>query len=150
MKLEASVSQFENNNQEYLKIRRIVEEKVRDTLSNSKVLLKYAMLSLVQSMKKDPDKFTSIIYDYIDSPTSSTQHHAAFDMYGQHQEYPSPYNYSDDCVDMLVDEAEKVYNNLAKECIEGSIDEYAASTTSSSPRLPSPDEEKGGNESDLM
>jgi hypothetical protein len=59
--------------------------------------------------------------------------------------------YSDDCVDMLVEEAQKVYNTLAKKCIEGSVDEYAASTISSSlPPLPSPDDEKGGIESDLM
>ncbi len=49
MKLEAIVRQFENNNQEYMKIRRIAEEKVQDTLSNSKPLIKYAMLSLVES-----------------------------------------------------------------------------------------------------
>jgi hypothetical protein len=146
MKLEAIVSQFENNKQEYLEIRRIAEEKVHSTLSDSKVLLKYAMLSLVESMKKDPDKFTSLIYNDKYSSTSSTmtylsQFHASFDMYGKDLQYPSQDWYADGCLDMLLEEAKIVYDNLAKDCIEGSINEYAAST-SSLPSLPRPSDEK--------
>ena len=54
VKLEALVRHFENDNEEFLKIGRIVEDIVHSTLSRSKVLLKYALLSLVESMKKDP------------------------------------------------------------------------------------------------
>jgi hypothetical protein len=142
MKLEGMVTQFENNNKGYLEIRGIAEDKVHSTLSDSKVLLKYASLSLVESMKKDPDKYSSLIYNEIYSPTSSTsvyvsQYHAAFDKYGNDLQFASPDDYSDDCVDMLVEEADKVYRNLAKQMIEGSIFDYAASTASSLPSLPS-------------
>jgi hypothetical protein len=72
MKLEAMVRHFENNNEGYLEIRKIAEEKVHGALSGSKVILKYAMLSLVESMKKGPDKFASLIYNDKYSSTSST------------------------------------------------------------------------------
>jgi hypothetical protein len=111
------------------------------------VLLKYAMLCLVESIKKDPDRFPSLIFNDIDSPASSTwdylsQYHAAFDKYGQHQEYPSPYNYSDDCIDKLVEEGEKLYNILANKCVDGTIADYAASIRSLLPSLPPPSDEK--------
>ena len=88
------------------------------------------MLSLVESMKKDPDKFSSLIYNDIYSSTSTSAVYSAFDIHGLHQHYPSTESYSYDCLDMLEEEAEKVYNNLVKECVEGSIDEYATSTSS--------------------
>lgn len=136
MRLEAIVEQFENNNLEYLKIRNIAEEKVHSTLSDSKVLLKYAFLSFVESMKKDPDKYCSLIYNDIYSPMSSTttylsQYHASCNMDGQALLYPEQDYFSDGCLNMVVEEAQKVYNNLAKERIDASIADYARSTASS-------------------
>jgi hypothetical protein len=57
MKQEAIVKHFENNNEEYhIKIRKTVEERVISIISNSKMLLKSAILSLTESMRKDPDR----------------------------------------------------------------------------------------------
>jgi hypothetical protein len=142
-KEEALVKNFQDTDEQYLKIRSIVEENVRNTLSRSKVILKYASLSLVESMQKDPDKYCSLIYNSIYSPTSSTldylsQYHAAFDKYGSDLKHPSSDGYSDDCVNMLLNEAEKVYNNLTQQMTEESIADYADSTTSYLPSLPIP------------
>ena len=147
MKLEAVVRHFENNNEEFLKIRRIIEDRVHSTLSHSKSLLKYALLSLVESMKKDPAKNNSLIYNDIHSSTPTTvygsQYFAAFDTFGQRQQFPSSSEYySEACIEMLVDEAEKVFNKLKRECIDGSIADYAASTTSSSRSLSPPSDKK--------
>jgi hypothetical protein len=62
MKQESIVRYFENNNEEYIKIRKAVEEKVHSVLSPSKILLKLALLSLVESMRNNPDKYSSLIY----------------------------------------------------------------------------------------
>ena len=147
MKLEAIVSQFKNNNKEYLEIRRIAEEKVYSTLSDSKVLLKYASLSLVESMKKDPEKFSSLIYNNIFSPASPTwnylrQYHDASDTYGKGVQHSPPDHYSDACIHMLNEQAEEVFNKLANELIEESITDYVSNTTSSLPSLPPPCDEK--------
>ena len=45
-----------------VKIRKTVEEKVISILSDAKPLLRKALLSLTESMRKDPDKYSSFIY----------------------------------------------------------------------------------------
>jgi hypothetical protein len=143
---EALVRNFQDTNEQYMKIRSIAEEKVCSTLSDSKLLLKYAMLSLVESVKKDPDRFTSLIYNDIYSSSSSTldylrPYHSTFDTHGLDLQYPSPDHYSEGCIDMLVHEAEKIYTKFAKESIDGSVADYVASMTSSLPSLPPPSDE---------
>ena len=145
MKLEAVVRHFENN-EEFLKIERIVEDRVHSTLSHSKVLLKYTLLSLVESMRKAPAKYNSLIYNEIYPSTSTTvygsQYFAAFDTYGQQQQFQSTEYYNEACIEMLVNEAEKVFNKLTRKCIDGSIADYATSTTSSLRSLQSPSDKK--------
>jgi hypothetical protein len=53
MKLEAVVRQFENSNEGYIKIRNTVEQKVHSVLSDRKMVLKLALLSLIESMRND-------------------------------------------------------------------------------------------------
>src|ERR1051325_10307439 len=52
MKLEVSVRQFQNNNEEYAKIKKTVEEKVHNILSGRRMVLKLAVLSLIESMRR--------------------------------------------------------------------------------------------------
>jgi hypothetical protein len=53
---EGLVTHLENNNEEYLKIRKTVEEKVLSTLSDRKALLKMALLSINESIRNDLKK----------------------------------------------------------------------------------------------
>ena len=72
-------------------------------------------------------KTQSIVY-------SSNQHYgAAFS--GQQQQYPSQ-----DCIDVLLEEAEKLYNKLVKELVDESISDYASIILSSLPLLQPSDE----------
>ena len=108
MKQEAIVKHFENSNEVYyIKIRKTVEEKVISILSDTKMLLKLALLSLTESMRKDPDKYISLIYHnntYSDTEYNSQYYETA--SYGQQQQqYPSQ-----DYISMLIEEAEKLYN----------------------------------------
>ena len=61
--LEAFVESFQNNNEEYIKITKTVEEKVVCVLSNGKVLLKCALLSITESARNDPEKYKLIFYN---------------------------------------------------------------------------------------
>jgi hypothetical protein len=70
MKQEVLVKHFENSNEVYyIKIRKTIEEKVVGILSNSKMLLKLALLSLIESMRKDPSKYTLIYHSNTSSNT---------------------------------------------------------------------------------
>jgi chromosome segregation ATPase len=91
LRLEGLVDKFQNNNEEYIKIRKTVEEKVHSILSDKKMLLKLAILSLSESMRKDPDKYSSLIYNNNISSNAdyNNQCYTASYMYGQQQQYPA-------------------------------------------------------------
>lgn len=137
MNLEDLVRDFKNTDEEYLKIKKTVEGKAMPILTGSKTLLRCALISLVESMRKDPDKYGSLIYpdSYPLSTNYANEYDVGFFTSGVNQQYTSTDYFTQACIDMVVGEAEKVYNNLAKEGIEGSLTDYAASTTSSLPSL---------------
>ena len=140
MKLQDLLRRFENNNEEYTKIRNTVEEKVHSVLSDRKMVLKLALLSLTESMRKDPDRYISLIYH--NNTSSNTEYNSqnyetASYTYGQ-----QPQNRSQDYISMLLEESDKLYNKLAKELVDESISNYVSSISSSSslPLLPSSNE----------
>jgi hypothetical protein len=84
-------------------------------------------LSLTESMRKDPVKYSSLMYNSTSSipktPStgySSNQHYGATSS-GQ-QRYPSL-----DYMSMLLEESEKLYNKLAKEWVDEIITDYTFS-----------------------
>lgn len=138
VKQEDLVKHFENNNEVYyIKIRKTVEGKVHSVLLDRKMLLKMALLSLTESMRKDPDTYSSLMYNSMSSSIpktqsigySSNQHYGPASS-GQQQQYPSQ-----DCIDVLLEEAEKLYNKLVKELVDESISNYFSSISSSSSSL---------------
>src|SRR5205085_5524843 len=57
MKQEAIVREFDNDNETYNKIRKAAEEKVHSILSDRKELLGRAVFCVIETMRKDPDKY---------------------------------------------------------------------------------------------
>jgi hypothetical protein len=129
MKLQSLVRHFENNNEEYLKIKKTVEEKVDSVLSDRRMALKLALLSLTESMRKNPNKYSHLIYNNTPSAANYNSQYYDTASYGQQQQQQYP---SQAYADMLLEEAEKLYNKLAKELVAEIISYYASSTSSSS------------------
>jgi hypothetical protein len=129
IQLEALVNDFQNNNEEYIKIIRAVEEKVLNVSSNVKVLLRYALLSMTESIRNEPERFRSIFYnispsiiDY--SNSSNGQDYIDSCMYWQQQ--PPQQNWSPDSdteanAAIIIDEAEQLFNKLIKDCVNKTI-----------------------------
>jgi hypothetical protein len=148
VRLEGLVDNFQNNDQGYVKIRNTVEEKVISILSDKKTLLKLALLSLTESIRKDPDKFNAFIFCDNKSLSSTTQtrgYSQYYDTvpYGQQQQRQQ-YS-SQDCIDVLLEEAEKLYNKLSKELVGEIISDYGCSISSSLIPLLPPSEERESN-----
>jgi len=142
IKQEAIIKHFENNNEEYSKIKKTVQEKVISVLSDRRTVLKLALLSLTESMRKAPDKYSHLIHNNTNtsstpSRTQATDYDTA--SYELQQHYPAQAY-----TDMLLEEAEKLYNKLAKELGDEIISDYASSTSSASllPLLPQPVEQQ--------
>jgi hypothetical protein len=97
MKLEALVRQFENDDEVYDKIRKTAEEKLNSILSDRKMVLKLALLSLIESMRKDLDRYSQLIYHNTPSAANYNSQYYDTASYGQQQQYPSQH-----CIDMLL------------------------------------------------
>jgi hypothetical protein len=61
---EDLVKRFENNNEEYLKIKQTVKQEVSSILSNAKPLLRLALDSIIESIRNEPVKYSSLFYYY--------------------------------------------------------------------------------------
>jgi hypothetical protein len=59
-RLESIVTEFKNNNEGYLKIKEAAKEKVKDVLTNGKLLLRFAIASIIESLR-----INSELYDFV-------------------------------------------------------------------------------------
>ena len=125
-KQEAIVKHFENDNEEYVKIGKTVRDKVHATLSNVRTVLELALLSLIESMKNEPDKYNSLIY-YDKESLSTNRQRTSSHGYG-----------IEDYKATLIDQAEKLYAYLADRFIGEVLNEYASRTPSSGSGSPLP------------
>jgi hypothetical protein len=62
IRVKRLVKRFKNNNEEYLKIKKIVKQHVASILFDSKRLLHLSLSSLMESMRRDPQKYSNLIY----------------------------------------------------------------------------------------
>ena len=62
-RLEAIVTGFKSNNEEYLnKIKQAAEEKIKDVLTNGKFLLQFAVASVIESLRSNPELCNFMMY----------------------------------------------------------------------------------------
>ena len=61
-KVQAFVYNYKNNNEEYIKLIKSIENKVQDVLLDKKAFLKLAIFSLIHSMRNDPEKYSTLVY----------------------------------------------------------------------------------------
>ena len=143
-KLEAFAYNYKNNDEDYTKVLKSIENKIHDSLSDKKPFLKLAIFSLVHSMRNNPDKYTSLIYhnndnqskdDFNLSDTSRSRNVILTT--------PPPYDeyIIEDCKTVVLEEAEKLYNILTNQLLCDAINEngakqYAETMSSSLPALP--------------
>lgn len=119
LKEESLLSQFENNDK-YLNIRNVVEEKVNSTLSNRAILLKLVVSCVLESIKKNPGLYISFQNKF-----SSADHNIILD--------PNHSNncYAHDCERMLAYDVAKLYNMLTGNLVDEILSKYDINTTQS-------------------
>jgi hypothetical protein len=152
-KVQAFVYNYKNNNEEYIQIIQSIENKVHDSLSDKKKLLKLAVFSLIESMRSNPEKYSALVYhnNKNQSSISSTRsrdnnNSNLLNVKNSSRQVilqPPPY---DDCIieyykDIMLEEAEKLYNvlidQLVCEVINESISKQPTGDIPSLPALPS-------------
>jgi hypothetical protein len=112
--LEALVTGFKNNNEEYLKIKQAAEEKVKDVLTDSKLLLKFATFSVIESLRMNPELYNFVIYDNLNNNTTINygSNYPSLMSSGRQQHHQS---FNDSYAALILEESEKLYNKLTTE-----------------------------------
>jgi hypothetical protein len=124
MNEEVLARHFQNNNSEYIKIKKSVEEKVRATLSEGKPLIYLALFCIIESIKENPDKYSPLFYENI--PIMTKNHYMP--NYAHYPNFEEQYQTSYfDTKAMIVKEAEKLYNLIAKDLLNEILSGYTVS-----------------------
>jgi hypothetical protein len=140
-RLKAIVTEYKSNNEEYLnKIKQTAEEKVKDVLTNGKILLKFATLSVIESLRMNPEIYNFVIHDNSNNTTINYgSNYLSLLSGGQHQQQ----SFNDSYTALILEESEKLYNKLRTEMTNRIMAADATSIRASS--LPSPDNNTTGN-----
>ena len=123
-RLETVISRFKSNNEEYLKIKNTVEEEISRFLKDGKVLLQFALASIIESIRRNPDKYN----DHLVGNASLSSTMAA---------NQSLLSNIEDYKDMILDEAKRLYDRLVKHFINSIMDNTDDKSYSSDPKLSS-------------
>jgi len=115
-RLEAIVAQFKNDNEEYLdKIKQAAEENVKSVLTNGKLLLQCVLASVIESLRSNPEEYNFVIYDNSNNTTTisyGSNYLSLMSSGGQQQQQRS---FNDTYTALILEEAEKLYNELITE-----------------------------------
>ena len=133
-RLEAIITGFKNNNEEYLdKIKQAAEEKTKEVLTNGKFLLQFAVASVIKSLRSNPDLCNFTMY--------SNSNNTATISYGsnypslmsggqqQQQQQHQQQSFNDTYTALILEESEKLYNKLTTEVTNRGMAAAATTTT---------------------
>jgi hypothetical protein len=133
IRIENLVTHFKNTNGEYLKIKQAAEEKVKGVLTNNKLLLKFAILSVIESLRSNPELCNFISYNTPVETSSTTYGSNYISLVSGRQHQQQSFN---GCYTALIlEEAEKLYNDLTTELTNRVMIDAAVSIRA--PSLPS-------------
>jgi hypothetical protein len=133
-RLEALVTQLKNNNEEYLdKIKQAAEENVKSVLNDSKLLLKFTTLSVIESLRSNPELCNFIMYANSNNTTITYGSNYPSLMSSGRQQHQQSFN--DSYTTLISEQAEKLYNDLTTKLTNRAMAAAASVMTSSLPIL---------------
>ncbi len=116
-RLEALVSHFKINNEEYLKIKQRAEEEVSKFLTDGKVLLQFALASVIEAIRRDSNKYNNLLVYNISASSTAIP---AQDL---------PLLHIEDYKDTILEEAKRLYDSLLHHFANSIMDNTAANSS---------------------
>jgi hypothetical protein len=129
IRLNSLLRQFKNSDEVYLKIRYAAKQVVSGILSDSRQLLKFAILSLTESLRTDPIKFNFLIHGM---PTplmmskSTIEGHQGIKPFSY---YSNQNRYAETLTDLTVNEAASLYEKMVKDFTNEALTNAAAGSS---------------------
>jgi hypothetical protein len=125
-RIEAIVTGFKSNNEECLdKIKKAAEEKIREVLTNGKFLLQFAVASVIESLRTNPELYNFVMLDNSNITTISYgSDYPSLMVSGRQQHQQQSFN--DRYIALILEEAEALFNKLTVELTNRGIATAAA------------------------
>jgi hypothetical protein len=114
-RLGALVTGFKSSNEEYLKIKQAAEENVKSVLTNSKLILKLATLSAIESLRINPELCNFVLYNTSVGTTSSTSYGSNYYLSLMSSGRQNQQSFNVIYTALILEEAEKLHNTLKTE-----------------------------------
>jgi hypothetical protein len=136
-RLEAVVTRFKSNNEEYLKIKSTVEDILKNVLTDGKVLLHKAVFSIIETLRNENNTTKNHLISFLAKDAITVSHYRDY-KYVSSTSIPSSSSgehklaqYIEDYKDTILEEAEKLYNRMIKDLTDTIIDNTAFKMMSS-------------------
>ena len=107
---------------EYLKINQRVQEEVRSVLTDGKVLLQFALASIIEAFRRNPDKYNNLLLCNWSSSSRAII---------STQKSSSPPHYDEEYNTMILEVDDRLYNTLLKQLVCRIVDSTTAELKSS-------------------
>jgi hypothetical protein len=107
---------------------------VKSVLTDSKLILKFATLSVIESLRSNPELYNFVIYDNSNNTTISYGSNYLSLMSSGRQQQQQSFNYT--YTALILEEAEKIYNDLLTKLTNSVIAAAAEDIRASSLSLP--------------
>jgi uncharacterized protein YoxC len=122
-KMGAFVNNYKNNDQEYTKLKKSIEDIIHDTLLEKKRFIELATFSVIESMRTNPDKYSSLVYHNNNGNSGKDNSHRSIQMLP-----PPPYDNHmiEHYKSTLFEESEKLYNDLVDQLVCEVVNENVA------------------------
>jgi transposase len=133
-RLAAIVTGFKNNNEDYLKIKKEAYEEVKSLLTDSKLLLKFATLSLIESLRSNPELYNFVMHGNSNNTLFSYGSNYPSLMLSGRQQQQQLFN--DSYIALISEESEKLYNKLTTKLTNRIMAAAAGSTAIRTSSLP--------------
>ena len=116
-RLVTLVNRFKSNNEEYIKIKKTVEEEVSKFLTDGKVLLQFALASVIEAIRRDSNKYNNLLVYNISASSTAIP---AQDL---------PLLHIEDYKDTILEEAKRLYDSLLYHFANSIMDNTAANSS---------------------
>jgi hypothetical protein len=135
-RLEALVTRFKSNNEEYLEIKSTVEDILKNVLTDGKVLLHKAVFSIIETLQNENNTTKNHLISFLAKEAITVSHYRDYKYVSSTSTSSSGEHklaqYIEDYKDTILEEAEKLYNCMIKD-LTGTIIDNTAFKMMSSP-----------------
>jgi len=98
-----------------IKIKQAAEEKVKDVLTNAKLLLKFATFSVIESLRMNSELYNFISYSTSVETASPAYGSNYISLMSSGQQQQRQQSFNDTHTALILEQAEKLYNKLTIE-----------------------------------